>query len=280
MVRLTLNNFFGLGNNSVNDVGKGLGFYRARYNYANIEMFLAKRFAGVLLVGVGPQVYRYWNKPEDNRGKILGNPAAIGLDSLRVYDSKTYAGGKFIAEINNLNNTLFPTRGILWNTQVSVLGGLTGSSKNLSQFTSDMTVYSSLRDPAKIVSVLRLGGGHIFTKDYEYFQALTLGQNNFLRGFWKNRYAGSSLAYGSFELRYKLFDSKFYLLPGAVGLVGFNDVGRVWVRNENSKKWHYSYGGGLYYAVYNALLVSATMAIGEEQNLFNFTLGAKFNLTF
>jgi outer membrane protein assembly factor BamA len=143
-----------------------------------------------------------------------------------------------------------------------------------------MTVHAALSDPARVVAVLKLGGGHIFSKQYEYFQALNLGANNFLRGFRKNRFSGNSLAYGSLELRIKLFDSKSYVVPGPVGIIGFNDVGRVWLKGEDSKKWHYSYGGGFYYAAYSYALISFTMAYSKEEKLFNFSLGTRFNITF
>jgi outer membrane protein assembly factor BamA len=143
-----------------------------------------------------------------------------------------------------------------------------------------MTVHAALSDPAKFVVVVKIGGGHIFSKSYEYFQTLNLGANNFLRGFRKNRFSGTSLFYNSVELRVKLFESKSYILPGAVGVVGFNDLGKVWLKGQVSKTWHHSYGGGLYYAAYNFVLVSATMAYSKEESLFNFTIGTKFNLTF
>ena len=109
---------------------------------------------------------------------------------------------------------------------------------------------------------------------------MTLGANNYLRGFRKNRFAGNSLAYGSLEFRIKLFDSKSYVFPGQVGLVAFNDIGRVWLKGEDSHKWHYAYGGGFYYVPYNMVLVSATVALSREESLVNFTLGTKLNLTF
>ncbi len=84
----------------------------------------------------------------------------------------------------------------------------------MTKLESDMTVYASMSFPAKWVTVLRLGGGHIFSNSLEYFQALTLGANNYLRGFRKNRFSGNTLAYGSLEFRVKLFDSKSYVLPG------------------------------------------------------------------
>jgi outer membrane translocation and assembly module TamA len=143
-----------------------------------------------------------------------------------------------------------------------------------------MTVYSSLSDPSRVVSVLKLGGGHIFSKNYEYFQALNLGQNNFLRGFRKNRFAGTSLAYGSLSLLVKLFDTKSYVLPGSVGVIAFEDVGRVWAGNQSSRKWHTSTGGGLYYSPFNMVLISAAVGFSEEETLFNLSVGTKFNLTF
>ena len=125
-----------------------------------------------------------------------------------------------------------------------------------------------------------MGGGHIFSDHYEYFQALTLGDDNYLRGFLKNRFAGSSDAYADVELRVKLCDVKSYVMPGALGIVGFNDVGRVWVKGENSNIWHDGYGTGLYYTPFNMMIVSTTIAFSDESTLFNFTIGAKINLIF
>ena len=131
-----------------------------------------------------------------------------------------------------------------------------------------------------MVSIIKLGAGHIFSQNYEYFQAMNLGQNNFLRGFRKNRFSGSTLAYGSLSLLIKLFDSKSYILPGAVGLLAFDDVGRVWTQNQSSNKWHNSIGGGFYYSPFNILLMSAAVGFSEEETLFNLSIGTKFNLTF
>jgi hypothetical protein len=280
LVNPVLNNFYGLGNNSENNVNLDKTYYRVRYNYAQAEVLLGKRPNDVLTYGAGPQFYYYWNNLSDNKNRILSRPSDIGLDSAEVYSTKSYAGLKVMAIVNNLNSELNPTRGVYWLTQFSALGGLNKSSRSLVAFTTDMTLYSSLTEPAKFMSVLRIGGGHIFSKDFEYFQALNLGQNNFLRGFRKNRFAGSGIFYGSLELRHKLFQSRSYVFPGAVGIIAFNDVGRVWLRGEESNRWHDSYGGGLYYAAYNTVLISTTIAFSEEEKLFNFTLGAKFNLTF
>jgi hemolysin activation/secretion protein len=157
---------------------------------------------------------------------------------------------------------------------------LTGNSHNIAKISSDLQLYASLRDPAKLVAVLRFGVGHIFNNDFEYFQAFTLGNNNYLRGYRKNRFSGQTIVYQTTELRVKLFESESYVVPGAVGLIGFYEVGRVWLNDERSKKWHNDFGGGFYYSPYNFALVSATIAHSPEENLFNFSIGTKFNLTF
>lgn len=275
-----LNNFFGLGNETIKDPSKSLDYYRVRYKYLETNVQLRKRFNPILSVMLGPTTVRYWNRYNDNQYRILGKPSLIGLDSTDVYSNKMYAGGSFSILVNNLDNVLLPTRGINWITNFTALRGLTKTSEPLTVLTSDMAVHAAVSDPAKVVAVLRLGGGHIFSNHYEYFQALNLGENNFLRGFRKNRFSGSSLAYGSIELRVKLFDSKSYFIPGSVGIIGFNDVGRVWVKNEDSKKWHDAYGGGFYFTPYDYVLISATVAFSKEENLFNFSVGTKFNINF
>ncbi len=114
----------------------------------------------------------------------------------------------------------------------------------------------------------------------QHFQALNIGQNNFLRGFRKNRFSGKSLAYGSLTILVKLFDSKSYVLPGSVGIIAFDDVGRVWAKNLSSGKWHNAAGGGLYISPFNMIIISGALGFSEEERLFNLSIGSKFNLTF
>ena len=158
--------------------------------------------------------------------------------------------------------------------------GLNKKSKNLTKITTDMTVYASLSQERKLVGIIRAGAGHIFSKNFEYFQALNIGANNFVRGLRKNRFSGSSMVYTSAEARVKLFKSESYILPGDIGIIGFYDVGRVWIKNDDSKKWHNSYGGGFYYSPFNIVIVSATVGVSNEDKLLNFSLGTKFRLTF
>lgn len=280
LVNPTLNNFFGFGNETIKDPSKPNEFYRVRYKYVQGDVLLRKRFNEVLGISIGPSYYHYWNNFEDNKTRILSNPAFIGSDSVSIYSKKDYIGAKFKIDVNYVNNELLPTRGITWNTELSSMYGLNKQSRNLTRLSSDMTVYASLSEARKLMGIIRIGAGHIFNDNFEYFQALNLGANNFVRGFRKNRFSGSGVFYSSFETRVKLFKSTLYYLPGDVGVIGFFDVGKIWMKHQNSRQWHKSYGGGFYYSPFNIVIVSATVGISDEDQLLNFSIGTKFRLTF
>lgn len=275
-------NFFGLGNSTkINSpTSSKYGYYRINYNYLELQTLIRRRFFENLQLMAGPYFYQYSNKYADNAGKILGNPSLIHLDSADVYSNKTYLGLKLAMKFDNRNSLVFPTRGILWNNEFVSAAGITKSSSPITKFTTDMTIYASLSDPARLVAVLGFGAGKIYNKSFEYFQALNIGNNEMLHGFRKNRYTGRSTAYASTELRFKLFDIKSYLAPGPFGLTGFYDVGRVWLPGERSKVWHSAYGGGIYFIPFNLFMVSASVGFSSDEKLFNFSVGTKINLDF
>lgn len=272
-----LRNFFGYGNET--EASEDLSYYRARFDMVTAEAAIQKRAWNLLTVGVGSTYNFYSARQYTNEGKVLEYPTDIGLDSTSVYTDKVYVGGKFYFQLNNINNELFPTRGINWLTEANFSSGVLNDAKPYSEIHSDFDLYASLKDPARLVAVLRMGGGHILSKDFEYFQSMSLGQNNYLRGFRRNRFSGRSMAYGSLEMRAKLLYVRSYILPGAFGLVGFTDIARVWQDGEDSRKWHDSYGGGVFFIPFNMFILSATVAFSEEEPLMNVTFGTKLNVT-
>ncbi len=276
-----LNNFFGLGNETTRDPELRRRFYRVRYKYFAQDFQIRKRlFSNKMGISLGPSYYHYWMRERDNRDKILATPQLVGLDSASIYGSKSYLGGRLDIQVNNQNNEFYPTRGVNWNTQLRYFAGINNNAMPLWRLESDMTVYASLADYEKTLVILKLGGGHIFSDDFEYFQALNLGANNFLRGFRKNRFSGKSLAYASAEVRYKLFTVKSPILPGSFGVVAFDDIGRVWIPGEQSGKWHNAFGGGVFYLPFDLVSIAATVASSPEEILFNFSIGTRLAFYF
>ena len=274
----TLNNFFGFGNTSVFDKSKGLEFYRVRYRNIIADVLYRKRIAEIASFAFGPTYYHYSSEFANNKGRLIDNQ--LLFDSASTFSSKDYLGGKVRFDVNYLDNQLFPKRGFLWNTEFVATKNINNNGEDYTMLKTDMAIYANVTGNSTVTGVFRLGGGKIYSDNPEYFQLLTFGANNFIRGYRKNRYAGTSLAYFGSEARIKLFNSKSYLLPGEFGIMTLFDVGRVWYTGESSNKWHSAYGGGIYFAPFNLALISAVIGISPEDKLFNFTLGSKFNLTF
>ena len=276
-----LRNFTGFGNETLVSNEGSFDFYRSRYKSFEAEVLIRKRLFERLELMVGPYYNRYWNDYNDNEKNVLRDPRQVGLDSADVYSIKSYTGGKFIMQFDNRNNKLFPTRGIFWKNQFVATAGNGFNTNNFVKYTTDMSIYASFKDPAKMVIALGFGGGRILSKNFEFFQALSLGVDNpNIHGFRKNRYSGSSLLYGSVEVKLQLFNLNSYIIPGPVGLTAFYDIGRVWMRGEDSRKWHGAYGGGIYFIPFNNFIISATAGFTANERLLNFNLGTKVNLTF
>ena len=276
-----LRNFFGLGNKTqTNGQARLLDYYKIKYQELQLTALLRRRYFERLHVYGGPQFYYYNGRFKDNRQNILGNFHQNGIDSASVFSKKSYFGGKLGFSFNNQNHELFPTRGISWKNEISALFDIKGNSHNVTKLSSDMTIHASVRDPAKVVTVLKFGAAHLFNKKFEYFQALTLGAENGLMGFRKNRYAGNSVAYAGVELRIKLFDINSFILPGPFGLTTFYDIGRVWLKSENAKNWHEAYGFGFYFMPFNRLLLTGTAGYSKKERSLNFSIGTRFNMIY
>lgn len=143
-----------------------------------------------------------------------------------------------------------------------------------------MTVYASFSEQAPFVAVLKLGWGRIFNSNYEYFQALSLGLNDGLLGFRKDRYLGRALFYSGLEVRVKVADINSYILPGQFGLNFFGDMGKVHSRYDLTRKWHAAYGAGFYYLPYNLFAITGSVGFHGSEKTLNFSIGTRFNLTY
>jgi hypothetical protein len=275
-----LRNFTGFSNSPDIDKSRNFNYYTTRYRSLEVEALIRKRFFDKLHLMIGPYFQHYQNKYSDNIGKMLGNFRDLQLDSANTFSKKNYAGAKLGILIDNRNKEFFPTRGMHWYTEFQGLRGLSDGSKNYIRYTSDMSLYASFSQEARLVAILKAGGGHIYSKNYEFFQGLSLGANNGLNGFRKNQFTGSSVFYSSLELKIKLFDVNSFVLPGPFGINTFYDIGRVWQRNESSSTWHSAYGAGVYYMPFNLFAISAVVGFSSGERMFNFTLGTKFNLTY
>ena len=166
-----------------------------------------------------------------------------------------------------IDNKIYPTKGSVLNVLGNYSQGMNGESDDFGSLTGDLTFYQTVRLPAKITFLARIGGGKSFG-NYEFFQAQSLSGLSEVRGYRRLRFFGTERAYGNIEARAKLFNVHTRLFNGKFGVLAFYDIGRVWVDGENSNIWHSGYGGGLWLSPLDLLIVSATISHSKENNLY------------
>jgi len=280
-----LSNFFGYGNHTVLDKTKSPRFYQTRYNFSEFEVLIRQRRFDILHFMIGPYFSSYNSRYAENKDNILADLLAHPsqgqkLDSADIFSKKAWMGAKLVLQIDNRNNDFFPTRGVYWINEIKALKGLKNGSDPFTSFSSEMSIFASMADPANLVAVFKIGGGHIFSKNYEYFQAMTIGAEKGLTGFRKNRYTGSSSFYSSLELRIKLMDVNSYILPGQFGFTVFGDIGRVRAPIHEKRIYHTAYGLGFYYLPFNMFAITGSLGFSQNEKMLAFSIGAKFNVTY
>ena len=166
-------------------------------------------------------------------------------------------------------------KGVHWTTQVRHLEGISDAAYNhLTQLNTDFS-FSWNVVPKKLCIAERFGGGHNFGS-FEFYQAQYLGNDADLRGFRKYRFAGRTKFYNNLEARIALAKFQTYLFPGSLGILGFFDTGRVWVKDDTDNSWASGYGGGIWIAPLNRILLTVSYAASREDKMILLSLGWRF----
>jgi hypothetical protein len=268
-----VNSFFGYGNETPFPNTNDYNYYRNRYDYtvADVRIYqqLNKWRLSEGLVG-----QYYTSKAVDN-ASLFFNQYNQAHPAENLFSTKTYGGAVLGIEYDTRNSTIYPTKGVLFNTRLMGLGGLNLSGRTNAQLFSTFTFFLNPGNDSTFVIANKTGGG-IFTGNGEFFQMMNLGGPFSLQGFHTSRFIGKQILFNDLEIRLKLFKFNTYLFPATLGLIAFNDTGRVWLPGENSDTIHNTYGGGLFITPYSKFILSAVMGHSSDSNLLYLATGFRF----
>jgi hypothetical protein len=268
-----IRNFYGLGNESVNEAERDFRYYRVRFrNYAASAVL--RRAVGPRLHVEGGPVYQHV-QVEAQADRVLGQLRDERLRPQTLFAAKQYGGATLGVEVQSPDAKALFGQGIWWHTQLLALRPLTTTARPLTYLTSELALYRSFRLPVPLTLAGRVGGAANFS-GYEFFQAATLGGLSNLRGYRRTRFAGRQSLYQNLEARVQLGRFSTYLLPATFGVVGFHDVGRVWQPGESSQRWHRGYGGGLWLSPTPRVVVTTLLGFSAEGRLPLVRLGHFF----
>jgi hypothetical protein len=290
-----VNNFFGMGNETVFDrdiddkpgisVENPIQYYRYRFEEISSQVFLTRKLSDWGKFGLGPAIQRIeLEEPAPDADRYIREYAGtFSTDLFNEYTS--FAGLAARAQIDKRNNHRLTTRGTLLKIDGKRMYGLNKAAGNFLSGNAYLSFYHSFRIPSPLVFALRVGMGRN-VGDYKFYQAQVLDGKSELRGLRKTRFYGDSKLFTNTEVRLKLRSLRTYLFPASVGLLAFYDTGRIWYKDANGKdpsvadgestRWHHGVGGGIWFTPFDLAVISTEVAKGEDGVLGYIRLGFLF----
>ncbi|AZQ65040.1 hypothetical protein EI427_22735 [Flammeovirga pectinis] len=271
----TNSNYFGLGNESTYDKSKGHDYYRFLYTKHIIQPSFLFDFTKTVNLSVGAS-YIYTDIIDgrylDDRYFEESGDAAL-LDD--PYSAFNYIGTQFSFKIDKRNNTALPKNGGYFNLNGNASKNINNDSLNYLNIGGTFEYYYTIKLPTVLTFAYKLDASTNFG-DYHYLMSSKIGGNKSLRGFRRDRYYGRSSLVNSLDARLDIFKFKNSILPMTFGVLGFYDIGRVWLDEEKSTAWHEGYGGGIYVAPIDKIAFSAILGASEEELDVYLNIGFSF----
>jgi hypothetical protein len=158
---------------------------------------------------------------------------------------------------------IWPRRGAILSIGGSVYPELWDVASTFGELHGEAAAYLSPPVPLHPTLAIRAGARRVWG-EYPFHEAAYLGSSQ-VRGLRSGRYAGDAAVYGGAELRLPLL-RPYIVVPGELGLLGFTDVGRVYLEGESSDRWHTGVGGGLWFSfLQRSNTVTVAVARGDDR---------------
>lgn len=268
--QLGVSNFYGFGNDSP-------GFTLSDSSHVLVSTVSVEPRYGFALgddadIGFGLSG-RFTNSKSDD------NPfLPRGIDPVSLYGAGdfTEAGAFVDFKLDTRDLPGAPTKGATLRVRGTYNPSILDVVESYGGFEAVATTYlSAVSAPLEPTLALRAGGKRVWGNQ-PFFSSAFLGGGSSLRGFDQERFAGDASVYGTAELRLFLFKLNFMTF-GDFGLIGFGDVGRVYVDGDSPTGWHDAFGGGFWVGLFGrANGLSAVMANSEEGNRVHIAFGMPF----
>ena len=263
-------NFFGFGNNTPNfddDLGKD-------YNRVKLRTL---KFAPSLIwrghLGASFKTsFSYESiEVEETEGRFIND--YIGLTE---EVNQSFLGADLKYYYANSDNEAFPTLGMMISMQAGYKINAKKNDKGFGYIIPELSFDYKLISSGQLVLATKLKGHVNFGDDFEFYQAASLGANNGLRGYRNERFTGKNSFYQSTDVRLNLRKVKTGLLPLNIGIYGGVDYGRVWLDEDNSKKWNNSIGGGIFANAADMITFQLSYFTADDGGRISFGLGFGF----
>jgi hypothetical protein len=265
-------NFYGLGNSTLNDF-ESSNYYRVAeesiYFSPGIRRYFTKyKKSFVSLAPTYEQI-----KIQQIEDKFLAEN--ISEVDTEVFTEQKYGGLKLNFNYANIDRITFPRRGLFFDASTIFNSQLKRDGKQYVRLSAETGFYQPIGRKTKVILASKLGFEHLIG-DFNFYYAARIGGENNLRGFPNQRFTGQTSFYHSTDLRMSLFNTFIGKLPVTIGVTGSFDYARVWTENDDSDKWHTSYGGQMWISPLGYFVISSGVFFSDEGRRFSVKFGFDF----
>ncbi|MFD2603074.1 metallophosphoesterase [Flavobacterium suzhouense] len=264
-------NYFGNGNETLNfDDDLGMDYNRVKLQVFRAAPSLFRNGRNNSTVEF--QIPFESIEVDETAGRFVNQPGALN-DYL--YEHRQFMGATARYSFSSYDNKSLPALGLEFN----LLGGWKTSldqlERNFPYLESYLNIVHKISHDDVFIFATSFKTKLLFNNNYEFYQAATLGADTGLRGYRQQRFTGKQGYVQSSDLRLMLGRWKSAFLPMQYGILGGFDYGRVWLENDDSRKWHNSYGGGIWVNAAGAATARVTYFQGSEGGrvAFGFSFG-------
>ena len=262
------NFFFGLGNRSPRTPERDRNdFNLIRLNHFSASGGLRRRFArrSTLTLLAGYQT----NNTTERENTILDRADRLYGDGDLVFG---YLEPALVLDLRD--HPVFPSKGVMLEASHKQAFGRKTPDFGVSRVAAEFH-FSTRRFP---ISLSFRTGYAISNGRVPFYEAPTLGRNNGLRGFRRNRFVGDSYFFYNTEFRSPVALVRSRVAPFAVGIRAFYDRGKILQTGEAPSGFHDAWGGGLYIIpLKKAFTLSALAGFSDEERwLWQFGAGTNF----
>jgi hypothetical protein len=265
-------NFFGYGNETKNsDAIYGLDYNRVKVKEFGFAPSLVwkEKDGSNLSFGLSYKSIEV----EDTQGRFVYNNNELPPT---IFESNQYIGVNSKYQFENYDNKAYPTTGMKTALEVGFTSSLEDNKRNFVYLIPEVSFNHKLVPSGKLVLATQIKSHIIFNNNYEFYQAASIGGNDGLRGFRNQRFTGQQSLFQNTDIRYTFNSLKTNIIPLRLGIYGGFDYGRIWIKEDYSKKCNNSYGGGFF--INGAELLNANLGVFNSIDGLRvaFSLGFQF----
>ncbi len=267
-------NFFGLGNETVNnDDTLDFDFNRVRISEisSGVGVVYNGEYGSNIKGGIEIQGFQV----EEDADRFLATIVDPVANS-SFYERKWFIDLNGGYNYESYDNTLNPTRGMIFDLQGGVNLNTDDTNAVFGYLKPKLGFYNALNRKRNVVLKTLAQATVNFGDDYQFYQSAQVGQNNGLRGYRNQRFSGESALALSADVRYSFEEFKTGLIPIQMGIFLGGDVGRVWLDEEDSQRWHNDFGGGFWVNSSEAISATFNLFRGDDGLRFSFQVGFSF----